>query len=168
MVETADYEDDKVIVVKFSQGLNPAIQNRVAEAKYGPDFEDPEAWYEATCLASDNKVANRIFERNVRTFSTAQSALKAPVSIPKAPVVPFRFLPFIPPATHPNPPPRPAEGPVPMDTGHVAQDCPQCFDVRSMTTKEQLAWAQQMLTNADLASVPTGGSEAEAVAEVEA
>ena len=48
LINIAEYDDDKTIVIKFHKGLNPAIQNKVALTRDNAlDFDDPEGWYEA-------------------------------------------------------------------------------------------------------------------------
>ena len=48
LINVAEYDDDKTIVIKFQKGLDPAIQNKVAlTGDNALDFDDLEGWYEA-------------------------------------------------------------------------------------------------------------------------
>ena len=57
-----EYDDDKTIMIKFRQGLDPALQNQVALlGDSAPDFGDTEGWYEAAWRVFQNKEANKAF-----------------------------------------------------------------------------------------------------------
>ena len=48
LIDVAEYSDDKTVIVKFRKGLDPGIQNKVAEkGDLAPDFDDPRGWYKA-------------------------------------------------------------------------------------------------------------------------
>ena len=67
LIDVADYDDDKIIVIKFHKGLNPAIQNKVALTRdNAPDFDDPEGWYEAAQKVARNREANEAFVESSR------------------------------------------------------------------------------------------------------
>ena len=62
LIDLAEYNDDKTIVIKFQCGLDPALQNQVALFGDGaPDFADPKGWYEAAQRVFQNKEANKAF-----------------------------------------------------------------------------------------------------------
>ena len=62
LIELAMYHDNKMIVIIFRKGLEPAMQNRVALLGSGaPDFDDPEGWYEAARRVARNREANNAF-----------------------------------------------------------------------------------------------------------
>ena len=62
LIDLAEYDEDKTIVIKFRRGLNPTLQNQVALLGDGsPDFRDPEGWYEAAQRVFQNKEANKAF-----------------------------------------------------------------------------------------------------------
>ena len=62
LINLAEYNNDKTIVIKFQCGLDPALQNQVALLRDGaPDFDDLEGWYEAAHKVSQNREANEAF-----------------------------------------------------------------------------------------------------------
>ena len=70
MIDLAKYYDNKMIVIKFRKGLEPATQNRVALLGSGaPDFDDPEGWYEAARKVARSREANDAFMETNRSNS---------------------------------------------------------------------------------------------------
>jgi hypothetical protein len=149
LIDQAGYTDDLAIVMKFRRGLDDAIQNKIAETGYGrPSDDQPEAWYAAARRLDLNRLANEAFRGPYVRRATPQAPtnptsrggfirLPAPIStIPSQapPRIPSRPL-FTgaPPSNTPRPPMTCFRC---GNTGHGARDCPQQFDVRSMTVDE--------------------------------
>jgi hypothetical protein len=147
LVDMSGYTDDLTIVMKFRRGLDEAIQNKIAETGMGrPDDDQPEAWYAAARRLDLNRLANEAFHGSA--IRRTQPALANPppargfIRLP-TPASQPRSLP-------PSAPPRPLfTGALPANTpkpstncfrcgqpGHFGRDCPQRFDVRSMTVDE--------------------------------
>ena len=62
LIDLAEYDDDKTIVIKFQHRLDPTLQNQVVLLGDGaPDFGDPEGWCEAARRVFQNKEANKAF-----------------------------------------------------------------------------------------------------------
>ena len=60
LIDVAEYNEDKTIVIKFRKGLDPAIQNKVTLTRdNAQDFDDPEGWYEAAWKVAWNQEANK-------------------------------------------------------------------------------------------------------------
>jgi hypothetical protein len=90
LITESGYTDPKTIVVKFRQGLSPAIADAVATMATGrPDDLDPEAWYQAAIWFDQNQAANAAFRS--AHFATLQQK-----TVPAAPAVRTH------PVTHPN------------------------------------------------------------------
>ena len=168
-----EYDDDKTIVIKFRRGLDLALQNQVALLGDGaPDFGDLEGWYEAAQRVFQNKEANKAFIETNRGVTCNHA--------PTPPATKFGGV-FIPTckvlltALMQNPIPQPSEnGPTPMDIdcahrkgghttvclqcwqpGHYAHECPQAFDIQSMTMEEKLELLLELLTLVDLSKETT-------------
>ena len=165
LIDLSGYTDGLTIVVKFRRGLNPEIQNYIAQMMEGrPEDDDFEGWYSAASRCEENRAANAAFHSSSRPppstrFQTVQGFIPKP---PPSQVV-------APSASTSSPTSR---LPAPMDvdatkrggvgtlicyrcgkTGHLRKDCPRGFDVRFMTEDEQVDWVQQLLTSADLKEV---------------
>ena len=62
LVEVSGYTDPILIVLKFRQGLNTVIQNKVAESGTDcPNDEDFDSWYGAAKRFDQNHLANEAF-----------------------------------------------------------------------------------------------------------
>jgi hypothetical protein len=187
LIDIAEYDDDKTIVIKFRKGLDPAIQNKVALLGDGtPDFDDPEGWYAAARKVARNREANEAFvESNKNALRTStRPPNSAPRLVPgptlqsgvprkdRSLYVPFR-------ASGPTLP-HPRDGPEPMDVdrtrsqgnfpmtcrrcnkpGHYARECPHAFDVRTMTLQEKLELIPELLALADVSRVPSSELDSE-------
>ena len=181
LIDLAEYDDDKTIVIKFQRGLDPALQNQVALLGDGaPDFGDLEGWYEAARRVFQNKEANKAFIEMSRGVTCNHT--------PTPLATKFRGV-FIPmckvllTAPTQNPIPQPLEnGPALMDIdcthqrgnhttvclqcqqpGHYVHECPQAFDIRSMTMEEKLELLPELLTLADLSKETTSEETSEQV-----
>jgi Retrotransposon gag protein. len=62
LIALSGYSDKLAIVIKFHRGLNPAIQDKIAEMGADrPDDRNPEAWYAAARRFDQNRRANEAF-----------------------------------------------------------------------------------------------------------
>ena len=79
LTDLAEYQDEKMVMIKFHKCLDPGIQTKVALLGDGsPDFDNPQGWYEAARRVARNKAANEAF------METAWSSLR---TNPKAPLL---------------------------------------------------------------------------------
>ncbi|GLB43126.1 putative retrotransposable element tf2 155 kda protein type 1-like [Lyophyllum shimeji] len=191
LAEEAQFPDGAQLVFRFRHGLDPRIEAKVANIVEGrPSDERVQEWIDAARLVDYNTRAHQDFRSAVTKPRTAPAPA---VRNPGAPAV-FRALPAPPPrpvAAAPSAPTAPASRPlpsgVPMDIdlsrqrsgtpiicrrckkpGHIARNCPDQFDIRSMTTEERDDWVMGLL--ADLDAVRAAASteaQAEAPAAVE-
>ncbi|GLB44521.1 putative retrotransposable element tf2 155 kda protein type 1-like [Lyophyllum shimeji] len=172
---------------------DPRIEAKVANIVEGrPSDERVQEWIDAARLVDYNTRAHQDFRSAVTKPRTAP----APAARnPGAPAV-FRALPAPPPrpvAAAPSAPTAPASRPlpsgVPMDIdlsrqrsgtpiicrrckkpGHIARNCPDQFDIRSMTTEERDDWVMGLLADLDAvraAASTEAQAEAPAAAEEE-
>jgi hypothetical protein len=173
LVDLSGYTDGSAIVVKFRRGLNPEIQDYIAQMMEGrPEDDDIEGWYAAASRCDENRMANAAF----RSTSKSVPSVRTP-SFPARPLI----LPMRQPVANPIlPSTSTSSAPAPMDvdatkrggmrtmvcyrcgrTGHLRKDCPQGFDIRFMTENEREDWVQQLLASADVRAVEEGEEEAE-------
>ncbi|GLB40480.1 hypothetical protein LshimejAT787_0803510 [Lyophyllum shimeji] len=193
LAEEAQFPDGAQLVFRFRHGLDPRIEAKVANIVEGrPSDERVQEWIDAARLVDYNTRAHQDFRSAVTKPRTAP----APVARnPGAPAV-FRALPAPPPrpvAAVPSAPPAPASrsppSGVPMDIdlsrqrsgtpiicrrckkpGHIARNCPDQFDIRSMTTEERDDWVMGLLADLDAvhaAASTEAQAEAPAAAEEE-
>ncbi|GLB43148.1 putative retrotransposable element tf2 155 kda protein type 1-like [Lyophyllum shimeji] len=193
LAEEAQFPDGAQLVFRFRHGLDPRIEAKVANmVDRRPSDERVQEWIDAARLVDYNTRANQDFRSAVTKPRTAP----APVARnPGAPAV-FRALPAPPPrpvAAVPSAPPAPASrslpSGVPMDIdlsrqrsgtpiicrrckkpGHIARNCPDQFDIRSMTTEERDDWVMGLLADLDAvraAASTEAQAEAPAAAEEE-
>ncbi|GLB41215.1 putative retrotransposable element tf2 155 kda protein type 1-like [Lyophyllum shimeji] len=193
LAEEAQFPDGAQLVFRFRHGLDPRIEAKVANIVEGrPSDERVQEWIDAARLVDYNTRAHQDFRSAVTKPRTAPAPA---VRNPGAPAV-FRALPAPPPrpvAAAPSAPTAPASRPlpsgVPMDIdlsrqrsgipiicrrckkpGHIARNCPDQFDIRSMTTEERDDWVMGLLADLDAvrAAAPTEAqAEAPAAAEEE-
>ena len=150
----AGYSDMIGIVIKFRRGLNPALQDKIAESGNDhPDDDDPEGWFKAARRFEQNKLANA-------AFHGGPTRRTSPATNTSSNIRPTHF--HFPSALAPPPPggsllqnpPKPLPPGVPMDIdtqrakplplscrrcgklGHFAKDCDLRFDIRYMTADE--------------------------------
>jgi Retrotransposon gag protein/Zinc knuckle len=141
LVLEAGYTDLKTIVVKFRKGLDPQIQNTIATMAYGrPSDSSPEDWYEAAKNVDQNRAANEAFKTASRTStpastSTSYSSPRLPRILPSVPRVNS-----IPVSTDIDAGKR--KNAIPLSCyrchqpGHIAPDCPQRYDIRTLSVEE--------------------------------
>ena len=187
LIDLGEYDDDKTIIIKFQHGPDLALQNQVALLGDGaPNFDDPKGWYEAACKVSWSREANEAFvEMNQNVMCNSVCSVPP---LPKSKVVFSPMLKMLPSLTLPTPvqcpsPPPLKNGPAPMNIdcmcgrgnpgvtcfhcqqpGHYAHECPQAFDIQSMTMEEKLELLPEFLALVDVSEVPpteNGDREAE-------
>lgn len=173
LIDSSGYSDGLAIVIKFRRGLDPEIQNYVAQMVEGrPKDDDIEGWYLASSRCDENRTANAAFRSQSRPvpyvrplltqtrFSTPSTR---PTSAPHAPLL-------MPVSNVPAPMDVDAarrSGPRTMvcyrcgKAGHLRKDCPRGFDVRFMTEDERADWIQQLLASADVRDAEECEEEAE-------
>ncbi|GLB34317.1 hypothetical protein LshimejAT787_0112010 [Lyophyllum shimeji] len=161
LAEEAQFPDGAQLVFRFRHGLDPWIEAKVANIVEGrPSDERVQEWIDAARLVDYNTRAHQDFRSAVTKPRTAPAPV---VRNPGAPAV-FRALPAPSPrpvAATPPAPTVPASRPlpsgVPMDIdlscqrsgtpiicrrckkpGHIARNCPEQFDIRSMTVTGHL------------------------------
>jgi Retrotransposon gag protein/Zinc knuckle len=168
LVAESGYTDPKTIVVKFRRGLNAQIQNPVATMASGrPSDASPSAWYDMARTVDQNRAANEAFASTHKTSVPAPRLLSNSVLRPA-------FSAAKPVHAHTVPTPG---NPVPMDLdaarkkpavptcfrcdlpGHFGRDCPNRFDVRTMTLDELQDALQERVTQLDVAEEPEKETE---------
>ena len=172
LVIRSGYVDPSAIVLKFRRGLDPLLQDKIAESDSKPNDEDVKGWYAAARRLDRNRTANEAF----RGTSALRRPLPptpdvrpfVPVSTPKR----FEFAANARTPVRPSPPPARPSPPPPKDlpqgilmdvdaskqakplnnacrhcgrVGHWQDKCPQRFDIRFMTLKEDGEYIQRML-----------------------
>ena len=62
LIDLSGYTDGLAIVVKFRRGLDPEIQNYIANMMEGrPDDDDVDGWYVAASRCDENRTTNAAF-----------------------------------------------------------------------------------------------------------
>ena len=62
LIDLSGYTDGLMIMVKFRRGLDPEIQNYIANMMEGhPDNDDADGWYAAVSRCDENHTANAAF-----------------------------------------------------------------------------------------------------------
>ncbi|GLB43461.1 putative retrotransposable element tf2 155 kda protein type 1-like [Lyophyllum shimeji] len=181
LAEEAQFPDGAQLVFRFRHGLDSKIEAKVAGMVDGrPSDECVQDWIDAARLVDYNNRANQDF----RSAATKTRATPALPPVPRNPGVPaFRALPAPPfrpapvaaaPAAPTAPVSRSIPSGVPMDIdlsrqrsgtpiicrrckkpGHIAHNCPDQFDIRSMTTDEHEDWVMGLLADLDAVRAAT-------------
>jgi hypothetical protein len=174
LILKSGYTDPRAHVIKFRRGLNPKIQNQIAESREDrPADDEPRKWYEAARRLDQNRQANEAFRGQFSSRSAAPPPHSGSATGKlTAPKVPLTFANF---ATPAKPPPfstTPKAPPpvVPMEidaqrskrppptcyrcgqAGHMVPQCPQRYDIRFMSPDESHEWVQHVLANQDAAN----------------
>jgi hypothetical protein len=188
LVDLSRYMDPIAIVLKFRHGLNPTIQDRIAELGTDrPQDRDFDGWFKAAHRLDLNRLANEAFHYASRRPLT--HSVPSPTTYPALLRAPFLFTCSHPPtAATPaamHTPSRALPPGIPMDvdhtrtlkplaqtcyrcgqTGHISRDCDLRHDVRHMTLEEEDEYIQHVLANHDAAiaaiaesTTHTGSSE---------
>jgi hypothetical protein len=178
LVEKAGYSDGRAIVMKFRRGLDPLIQNRIANMIEGhPGDDNVEGWYQSARLVAMTKAANEAFSL-ARPPPTSQ-----PLTPPRSTNDhrgPTKFFGnFSRPLLPSSPKPTPPQGSTPMEVdvtkqqtntqvftcrrcgkpGHYANQCPRAYDIRCMTSEERQDWIEAMLRDEQVAKIVEGPEE---------
>jgi hypothetical protein len=167
LIALSGYSDALAIVIKFRRGLNPTIQDKIAEmGQDRPGDRDPRGWYTAARRFDQNRRANEAFNSaSTRRTTGTMPQLTASV-VPRPTPPPTRNAwPRVPVASPPmsaNPPTnrnigKPLPPGVPMDIdaakrrgnvpgscyrcgelGHHSRECPHPFDIRAMSADQSM------------------------------
>jgi hypothetical protein len=166
LIDVSGYTDELAIVLKFRRGLNPAIQDKIAESGSDrPDDNSPHAWYAAARRFDQNRLANEAFNSASQRRTTANPSV--PTTTPRTFSSRNPFAHLSPPsAISQRAPPTLPPG-IPMDidasrakqtpqscyrcakTGHIAKDCPLRFDIRHMTFEERDTLLEDLMAAKD-------------------
>src|SRR3981189_1874428 len=141
LIDISGLSDPYGIILKFRRGLDPDIQNRIAESESHPDLSNTNGWYKMAKHIYLNLVMNQAF--NATSHKPMMQRTPIPTATP----------------TQRKPPQAAPLTPAPQcisvitrtctrckATGHLHADCPQQFDIRSMTLPEKDQMLDKLLT----------------------
>jgi hypothetical protein len=186
LINKSGYTDPRAHVIKFRRGLNPKIQNQIAESREDrPADDQPKGWYEAARRLDQNRQANEAFRGQFNARSAPTQIHSGSASSKSAtPKQTLTFANFATPAK-PSPFPTFPKAPppvVPMEidaqrskrppptcfrcggVGHMVPQCPHTYDIRFMSPAESHEWIQHVLANQDAVEA---SQKAEEVSELE-
>jgi hypothetical protein len=185
LVDHAKYTEGVNIILKFRHGLQQSIQNYITCLTYGhPSNDSLQEWYDTVILCNENHIANSVFQS---TFCTTQTgtlviATSAKPSLSSGSTsfwpmfVPSLMSFMLKPSHHPDVMDVDATHRCGLNlmfcyccgkTGHLHPDCPQCFDVRTMSTDEWSDFVQQELVALDIWTMDTAAEITETNTEEE-
>jgi hypothetical protein len=193
LIELSGYTDKLNTVVKFRRGLQPAIQDKIAETgKDRPADDNPEGWYESARLFDQNRRANEAFHSSAarRTPLTSSPAPPTGNQTRSQPLSRTPWLhspaPTLSTSQSTNQPARPLPPGIPMDIdaakrggkvpgacyrcgeiGHRARDCPTGFDIRQMSSDDRDQLLEDLLALKDASNSRAGSTEGTEDAEDE-
>jgi hypothetical protein len=168
LVDHAKYTEGTNIILKFQHGLQQSIQNYIACLTYGrPSNDSPQEWYNAVILCNENCIGNSAFQpmfHNTRTGTLIIATLmKCSILSGSTSFCPA----FVQPSSSFTP--KASCDPDAMDVdamrkrgltpmfcyrcgkmGHLHPDCPQCFDVRTLSNDEHSDFMQHELVTLDV------------------
>jgi hypothetical protein len=178
LIELSGYTDKLNTVVKFRRGLQPAIQDKIAEmGKDRPDDNDADGWYRTARMFDQNRRANEAFHSSATRRMPAglppvlssvsqtrpQPLARTPWPRPSAQVA--SAAPTIGQPARPLPPGVPMDidaakraGKIPGacyhcgEFGHRARDCPTGFDIRLMSADDREELLEDLLALKDAAT----------------
>ncbi|GLB40640.1 putative zinc ion binding [Lyophyllum shimeji] len=178
LAEEAQFPDGAQLVFRFRHSLDPRIEAKVTNMVDGhPSDERVQEWIDAARLVDYNTHANQDFRSAVTKARTGPAPAVRNLATPA-----FRALPAraprpvaAAPSTPTGPPSRSLPPSVLMDIDlsrqlsgtsiicrrckkprHIARNCPDQFDIRSMMTEEHDDWVMGLLADLDAvrAAVP--------------
>jgi len=170
LVDCAEYTEGMNNVLKFWHGLSPIIQNYITCLTYGRPSDDiPKDWYDAVILCDENCIVNSAFQSTLwSTQTTGVGANCNPVTGVTKPVHSatahvMAATPSIGFASRPPWDPNAMDvdmtwrwGPNPVvcyrcgKTGHTRPNCPEVFNVCTMTVEECSNFIQHELAALDI------------------
>jgi hypothetical protein len=160
LVDCAKYTEGANIILKFCHGLQQSIQNYITCLTYGcPSDDSLQEWYDTAILCDENCIANSAFQSTFCMTQTGTSVIATLVK-PSFPSGSTSFWPTFTPSLM-SFTLKPLLNPDVMDvdathrcglnpmfcyhcgkTGHLRPDCPQCFDVCTMSSNERSDFVQ--------------------------
>jgi hypothetical protein len=165
LVDFSGYREALAIVVKFRRGLDPAIQDKIAESGNDRPADDKiDAWYAAAKRFDRNRIANEAFRASAPRRSSAPPPPQASRTFVRPQLTPIPRV-VLPPPSLPRP--LPLGTPMEVDANHSkarlpvngcfrcgnpshqVRECPKRFDVRFMTSDEREDLIQSMLAEKD-------------------
>lgn len=142
LILKAGYTDGLAIVMKFRRGLDPGLQNKIAEMGTGrPEDNHPAGWFTAARMFEQNRTANQAFHSSARPSATLAPITSRPPGILGPNRAPFLTKPLpMPPlrSTSVNAPTKLAptsttpvgNGPTPMEVDRTQQRAAIPFSCR--------------------------------------
>jgi Retrotransposon gag protein len=164
LIDLAGLYDSTSVVLKFRRGLNPAIQDKIAESETRPENQDLHGWYEKARRIDENHRTNEAFNSgssrrsahpNSSTYSNSSTHFR---SFPKAP------------SSAPPPDGRHHTKPEPPCglcgiPGHSSKTCYVKHKIRNMSAEDRQDWVASLLATDELDAEDGANSTSEGVIE---
>lgn len=161
LIDLSGYTDPLVTAIKFRRGLNEAIRTKIAELGTNrPADDDPERWYEMARELDLNRIASEAFEASYNKSHTAPSMAAKTARSSVLPRALVTATPRHAPTTQQSH--LTTKTPNALSTSracyrcgsleHLAPQCNQRFDIRSMTADEKDDLLEQLLADKDTAT----------------